>query len=148
MRTLAGGAQQPVHLSGGQAKRPALAHNTHRLDVQSDVACHGAIGLGPAQQVTYRFQTPIDRGRLQPTLRYHMLAPSDQIVLGELAEFRHHVVQAGVPSDELQEVIPIAAAGCGRQIVGRQPVKECLQPRGEGFHPAPCLYCTPCRPPG
>jgi hypothetical protein len=79
-----------------------------------------------------------------PPCVIHVLAPGDQIVLGQPGEFRRRVVQAGVPGDELPKVVPIAAAGCSRQIVRRQPVKEHLQPSGRGVHPETCLYCTPC----
>ena len=86
-----------------------LADDAHRLDVEGDITRHGAIGFGPAQQATHRLQAAIDGGRLQSALCHHVLTPGDQIVLGQPGELRWRVVQAGVPGDELQQVVSIAA---------------------------------------
>ena len=115
-----------MHLRGRETKRSRLADDTHRLDVEGDIARHSAVGFSPAQQSTYRLQPAIDGSRLEPALRHHVLPPSDQVMLGQPGEFRRRVVQAGVPSDEVQQIVAIAAAGCRRQVVGRQAIKEGL----------------------
>jgi hypothetical protein len=50
VRTLARSAQQAMHLRGRETKWAGFADDTHRLDVDSDIASHSAIGFRPAQQ--------------------------------------------------------------------------------------------------
>ena len=51
-------------------------------------------------------------------------------MLGQSGEPRRRTVEIGVPGDEVQEIVAVAAAGCCRQVVGRQTIKETLQPGG------------------
>jgi hypothetical protein len=57
-----------------------------------------------------------------------VLAPGDQVVLGQPGEFRRRAIQAGVPGDEVQQIVTVSTSCRCRQIVGRQAIKEGLQP--------------------
>ena len=91
--TLASSAQQSMHLAAVRPSGPRFTDDTYRLDVASDIACHDAVGFGPAQQSTHRLQPAVDGSRLETALRHHVLPPGDQVVLGEPGEFRWRVVQ-------------------------------------------------------
>jgi len=72
----------------------------------------------------------------------HVLAPGDHVVLGQPWQIGRGSVQGGVPGDELEQVIAVAPAGDGRQILGGEAVEEGLEPGGKVGHGGGLPYCT------
>ena len=68
VRTLARSAQQAMHLRGRETEWAGFTDDAHRLDVDSDVASHSAIGFSPAQQSAHRLEPAVDGSRLEPAL--------------------------------------------------------------------------------
>lgn len=148
MGAFAGGAQQGMHLGGGQADRLAVARQAHGFDVAGDVGGDSAAGLGPTQEASDGFEASVDGGRFELALGEHVLTPGDDVVFGQPGQVGLGTVQVDVPSCEIEQVVAVAATGGSREILGGKTVEEGLEPgRGIG-HRRSCLYCTQFRPPG
>jgi hypothetical protein len=148
MGALAGGTQQSMDLERGQTDGLAVAGQTDRPDPGGDVGGDGPGGLGPAQQAADRLETAVDGGRLELALGDHVLAPGDDVVLGQPGQLGQGAVQGGVPGGELEQIVAVAPAGGGREILGGEAVEEGLKPGRKLDHRRGYSHCTPCRPPG
>ncbi len=144
-----GSAQHGVHLGIGQTDRLAVAHHAHRPNVVDDVNGKHAASMRPSAELTQCFQAAIDCRR-PATSGNHLLAVSDQVVLGEPARLERPVLQALMPAQKVAEIVPVAPQRRRRQVLPRQTGEKPRQPRRiirQRQRPRRCLYCTQCHPP-
>ena len=125
-----------------------LRGRAHRSDVGGDTARDGTAGLRPTQKAADSLQAAVDGGCLELTQGEHVLAPGNQIVLGQPRQLGQAAVQGGVPGTELEQVVAVAASGGGRPILGGEAVKKGLKPGRYVGHRNRMMSCTPCQPPG
>ena len=112
-----------MHFGRGEADGFAVAGRAHRFDVGGDTARDGTAGLRPTQKAADSLQAAVDGGCLELTQGEHVLAPGNQIVLGQPRQLGQAAVQGGVPGTELEQVVAVAASGGGRPILGGEAVK-------------------------
>ena len=83
MGALASGAQQSMDLGRGEADGLAVAGQMDRPDPGGDVGGDNPGGLGPAQQAADGLETAVDGGCPELAAGDHVLAPGDDVVLGQ-----------------------------------------------------------------
>lgn len=99
--------------------------------------------MGPAAQPAQGGEAAVDGGRAAAGGE-QLLAIGDQIVRAQTVK-RKAAGLAGVPGEEMAQVVSVAAAGCGRDADAGQLGKEGAEPIGIGRRRRP--YCTQCYPP-
>ncbi len=136
-----------MDLDIGQADRLAVARGAHRPDAARGIRGQGSSSLRPSAQPAQGIQPTVDRGGPSPGSD-HVLAVGDELVLGEPLEGEGAVLDGAVPSEEMTQIVAIAAPGRRCQVVARQAGEEgrhpsCLARRSRLRH----MYCTQSHPP-
>ncbi len=107
-----------MDLDVGQAGRLAVARGAHGPDVAGSVGSQGAGPARPAAQPAQGVQPAVDRSRPEAS-GDHVLAVGDQLVFGELLKDEGTVMDRAVPSDEVAQVVAVAAQRGGCQVIAR-----------------------------
>jgi len=135
-----------MNLGVQKAERLAMARQADAPNITGEIGGHQARPLGPPAQTAERIKPAVHRRRAVPR-RDHGLAIGDQIELGQPFEHGDVPLDRLMPTEEMPQIVPVAAHGRSGEVFPLEAIDEAGQPVRvvRSWERVTCTQCDPRR---